>query len=403
MSFQKTLISDFCLVTDFVANGSFESLRKNVEYLDGDGYAILVRLTDFTKNWKGGFKYVTESAYKFLRHSYILPNDLLMSNVGEPGKVFLVPDLGKPMTLGPNSILIRPESNKALQKYIYYYFLSSVGSEQIRSITSGVTQKKFNKTSFRALEINLPSLRVQQKVVEKLDAIFAEIDKASAAAEANIKNADTLFKSYLTEIFENPGDDWCELKIRDLGKVVTGNTPKTNEPENYGDFVSFVKPGDFNSEGTINYESQKLSQIGMSKSRVIAKNSALMVCIGATIGKCGFSEIEVVTNQQINSVTPTPNFNHKFIYFQMLTNGFQKKIIECSGQATLPIINKSKWESLSMRFPPLKIQLDIIDRLDSLRVGVDYLKKSQLKKILLLQSLKELILNKAFNGQLIKE
>jgi len=260
--------------------------------------------------------------------------------------------------------------------------------------------KKGMLTDFQVL---LPPLFTQQNIVAKLDVIFAEIDKATAAAEANAKNAEALFQSSLSEIFEHGGNEWRELRIKDLGKVVTGNTPKTNEPENYGEYISFVKPGDFNSDGTIDIEKQKLSQTGMSKSRVIKENSALMVCIGATIGKCGFSEIDIVTNQQINSVTPTAEFNHKFIYFQMLTNDFQKKVTDGSGQATLPIINKSKWESLLMKIPPLKIQLDIVGRLDSLRFDTDNLKNSQLKKLQQLLLLKNSILKKAFNGELVKE
>lgn len=55
MSFQKIKISDFCLVTDYVANGSFKSLKNNVEYLNDNGYAILVRFTDFTKNWNNNY------------------------------------------------------------------------------------------------------------------------------------------------------------------------------------------------------------------------------------------------------------------------------------------------------------------------------------------------------------
>lgn len=169
MSCEKLKIGEFCLVTDFVANGSFESLRNNVQYMDDDGYAILVRLTDYTKKWKGNFKYVSEDAYKFLRHSSLRPGDLIMSNVGEPGIVFMVPDLNKPMTLGPNSILIRPNENMALQKYLYYYFRGDLGKEAVESICSATAQKKFNKTSFRSLEVKLPTIAEQIEIVNKLD------------------------------------------------------------------------------------------------------------------------------------------------------------------------------------------------------------------------------------------
>jgi|LauGreSBDMM110SN_4_FD.fasta_scaffold143882_1 type I restriction enzyme S subunit len=201
MSFRKVKISDFCLVTDYVANGSFKSLKNNVEYLYGDGYAILVRLTDFTKNWNNNYRYVSKKSYDFLKHSKLHPGDLIMSNVGEPGRVFLLPDLGKPMTLGPNSILIRPDKTKASPFYMRYYFESQFGQNQILQITSGAAQKKFNKTSFRSLLINLPSLPIQKKIVAKFDSIFAEIDKATAAVETKVVELKLLKNSILKQAF----------------------------------------------------------------------------------------------------------------------------------------------------------------------------------------------------------
>ena len=64
MKNSKYRIIDFCFVTDFVANGSFASLKKNVKYLEDDGYAILIRFTDHVKKWKSKFKYVSKEAYK---------------------------------------------------------------------------------------------------------------------------------------------------------------------------------------------------------------------------------------------------------------------------------------------------------------------------------------------------
>jgi type I restriction enzyme, S subunit len=77
-----------------------------------------------------------------------------------------------------------------------------------------------------------------------------------------------------------------------------------------------------------------------------------MVCIGATIGKCGYCDHDVTTNQQINSLTPVDGVSHKFVYYQMLTENFQRRVVLSSGQATLPIINKSKWSRLTLALPP---------------------------------------------------
>lgn len=309
------------------------------------------------------------------------------------GKFFLN-DSG--LTLSPK------DSSKIEQNFLNYQCLAM--NDIFYSLAKGSAQKNLDVPAFRKLKLNIPkNIKTQRKIVAKLDAIFAEIDKASAAAEANAKNAETLFQSYLTQVFESESESWKELKIRDLGKVVTGNTPKTAEAENYGDFIPFVKPGDFNNDGTVDLDKQKLSEIGMSKSRVIKEKSAHMVCIGATIGKCGFTEVDVVTNQQINSVTPTSQFNYKFIYLQMLTKKFQKYVKDGAGQATLPIINKSKWESLVLKFPSLDEQMEIVKEFDELRLESDKIKSAQLNKIKQLNLLMNSVLRQAFNGELVKE
>jgi type I restriction enzyme S subunit len=286
----------------------------------------------------------------------------------------------------------------------FYYLLSSpVVVNQFKNLAQGSTVKNLNKELVSKVIVNIPPLATQQKIVAKLDTIFAEIDIAIAAAEANAKNAEALFQSYLTEVFERGSEGWKEIKIKELGKVVTGNTPKTNEPENYGDFISFVKPGDFKGDGSIDLEKQKLSLIGMNKSRVIDEKSALMVCIGATIGKCGYTETKITTNQQVNSITPTEQFNHIFIYLQMLTNDFQNRVNIRSGQATLPIINKSKWESLTLKFPALNDQIKIVNRFNTLRIETDNFRNSKLSKLNELNILKQSILQKAFSGELVKD
>jgi type I restriction enzyme S subunit len=167
---KKYKVNDFCFVTDYVANGSFASLKKNVKYLD-EGFAVLVRLTDYTKNWESSFKYVSKDSFNFLKKSSLNPGDLIMSNVGECGKTFQVPDLKKPMTLGPNSILIRPNPKIAIPEFLVQYFNEFEGKKKLETIIRTTAQKKFNKTDFRNLEIDLPDMPEQQKFLNLLKII----------------------------------------------------------------------------------------------------------------------------------------------------------------------------------------------------------------------------------------
>ncbi len=105
--------------------------------------------------------------------------------------------------------------SEALNYEYLYYFLSH-SKQLLNDMGSGATFKELSGSKLATVEIPLPSLQVQLKIVTKLDAIFAEIDKATAAAEANANNAEALFQSYLTEVFERGGDGW---KITTLNKI----------------------------------------------------------------------------------------------------------------------------------------------------------------------------------------
>ena len=113
--------------------------------------------------------------------------------------------------------------------------------------------------------------------------------------------------------------------------------PKTSERENYGvqTLIPFVKPADFNTDGSLDYEKDCLTEKGLSEARKVAAGSVLMVCIGATIEKVRLLRSRIITtNQQINALTPVISVFNKFVYYQMLTENFQRRVLLSSGQAT---------------------------------------------------------------------
>lgn len=293
-------------------------------------------------------------------------------------------------------------------KFLFYLMTSDNYKKFINELSDGANINNLKFSDLGQFEIPLPPLPEQQRIVSILDEAFAAIAKAKANAEQNLKNAKELFESYLQGVFENKGDGWEERKVKDIGFAQTGTTPKTAEKENYGDFIPFIKPADvdFSGIGDIRYDNEGLSEIGLKKGRKMESGSILMVCIGATIGKVGFAEREVSCNQQINSLTVKKEFEPKFIYYAMTSRKFQDKVLlEGKGaQATLPIINKSKWENLTISFPKSKIEQRVfVEKFDALSIESQKLQEIYLKKIADLEELKKSILQKAFAGELKTE
>ena len=173
------MLGDFVKkVTDFTASGSFASLRENVKYYKEENYALLVRTLDFRYNFEKDLTYTDKHGYDFLSNSNLFGGELLLSNIGSIGKVFIVPKLDKKMTLAPNSIMIRAFDDDQ-KNWLYHFFLSPVGQDFLQSITSSTTQAKFNKTDLKGVFIPVPPLAEQKRIVDKIEEIFASLDEIS--------------------------------------------------------------------------------------------------------------------------------------------------------------------------------------------------------------------------------
>ena len=161
-------------ITDYVANGSFASLRENVRLYDKPNYAHFIRNTDLkAESYK---MYVDKHSYEFLSKSVLEGGEIIISNVGDVGSVFLCPKLEKPMTLGNNIILLRPKKDY-LTFYLYMLFKGGIGQHLIDGVTGGSAQRKFNKTDFKSIKLMMPPVNVLIKFDRIVKPIFSKIEE----------------------------------------------------------------------------------------------------------------------------------------------------------------------------------------------------------------------------------
>lgn len=165
------------LVTDYVANGSFASLKANVNLYQEPNYAYFIRNTDLKSGSFGVF--VDQHSYEFLSKSTLYGGEIIISNVGDVGSVFLCPKLDGRMTLGNNIIMLRPEDDH-LRYYLYIWFKYLQGQALIHGIKGGSAQPKFNKTDFKNTSVLIPPKDILTRFHETVAPMFETISQRQA-------------------------------------------------------------------------------------------------------------------------------------------------------------------------------------------------------------------------------
>ncbi len=185
----------FDTVTDYVANGSFESLRNNVKSYTTENYAYMIRLQDASNDWKGPWLYTDQAGYLFLSKSKLYSNDIIMSNVGSVGKFFLVPDLDKPMTLAPNAVLIKSSTSNNL--FLYQMMIGETMQSKINKKATPGVQSKINKTDFKKITTKIPQKKEQQKI----GTLFKQLDNLIALHQQKLNLLKKQKQAFLQKMF----------------------------------------------------------------------------------------------------------------------------------------------------------------------------------------------------------
>ncbi len=169
---------------------------------------------------------------------------------------------------------------------------------------------------------------------------------------------------------------WREVKLGEVGEVITGKTPSEKNPEDWGNEMLFVTPSDYKNYGKFAYSSSRqLSNEGVIrlKNKVLPFQSVMVTCIGSDMGKVVMNKFQVVTNQQINSIITYPEVvQPAFLYYFLISIYDLLRVYGTAGTA-VPILNKADFERIIIFLPSLPEQKAIAEVLSSLDDKIDLL------------------------------
>lgn len=177
------------LLTDYDANGSFADIAQNCNINNGTPYAWMVRTTDLVNKRYGivnGNNYCDKKTYAYLSKSSLSINDIIIAKRGDIGKVFLIPDINVPMTLAPNTYLLKTIKAKINNNFLYYALSSKYGKDAMTIFNKSTTLGALYKDDVKALPIACPPLTEQIVIAAHLDKEMQRFDSAISNCQRQI-------------------------------------------------------------------------------------------------------------------------------------------------------------------------------------------------------------------------
>ena len=264
---------------------------------------------------------------------------------------------------------------------------------------AGAVFNSINKTQIENIEIPLPPLPEQQRIVSILDEAFAAIAKAKANAEQNLKNAKELFESYLQGMFEN--GDWEKKELRELTTILGDGLHGTPEYSINGEYY-FINGNNLN-DGKIEFkDNTKRVNVGeFNKYKKNLTDRTILVSINGTLGNVAFYNNEkIILGKSACYFNLKENVDKSFVKYVLLSSYFIKYAHKEATGATIKNVSLKSMREFKVPFPNFKEQQTIVQQLDALRSETQKLEAIYKKKLADLEELKKSLLQKAFGGEL---
>ena len=272
--------------------------------------------------------------------------------------------------------------------------------------------KRYWISEYSKIKLDLPTLAEQQRIVNRIETMFAKLDQAQEKAQTVLDSFETrkaaiLHKAFSGELTANwrkengvADDSWVEKTLDNCGIWERGRSKHRprNAPELFGGKYPFIQTGDIaNADIYINEHKQTLSEFGFKQSRLFPKGT-LCITIAANIGKVAILTYDCCFPDSVVGFKPFKNVDSKFMYFKI--NDIQKDLEAMAPATAQKNLNLKLLTSVLVRIPSLPEQQEIVRILDTVLEKESRAKEAAQTVLDQIALLKKSILARAFRGEL---
>ncbi|OCL87943.1 restriction endonuclease subunit S [Arcobacter porcinus] len=391
---------------DFIRGPFGGSLKKQI--FKENGNAVYEQSHAIYNQFEQIRYFIDDEKFEEMKRFELRPNSLIMSCSGTIGKVAIVPNNVKKGIINQALLMLTPnnELNNIFLKLMMEsnFFQTLLSENSTGAAIANVASVKVLKD----LDIPLPPLEEQKRIVVNLDILFAKIDKAIALHQKNIDEADIFMASVLNDVFVELEENFQVKTIKDISNIISGYAFKSGDFSNDNKIKSikitnvgvqnFVEEDDnFLPEELLNKLSKYTANYGdiaIALTRPYISNGLKVTYIPKTYDGA-------FINQRVAVIQSNEKFtSNNFIYHYLCTSNVLSNVMELSKTLNQPNLSIKDLSNFEIPLPSLKTQQKVVSYLDEISNKMEKIKQIQKEKMQSLKELKASILDKAFKGEL---
>ena len=295
-------------------------------------------------------------------------------------------------------------------KWFLYYLYAKDRDGTLKDHFNGAGIQHFTGEALAQLQIPMPPLPDQQRIVGILDEAFAAVATARVNTERNVRSARELFQSELSAIFAVGGPRWIDNKLGSITtKIGSGATPRGGEESYKPQGIPLIRSLNVHDLG---FRYPKLAFLDEAQARELSNvevkpRDVLLNITGASVARCCLVPGDVLparVNQHVSIIRPdSGTVDAGFLHYMLISEPYKRRLLRTGleGGSTRQAITKAEIQEFVVSYPAtLEEQAKLVARIEEVLTETQDLEAIAQRKLAALDALKQSLLHQAFTGAL---
>jgi type I restriction enzyme, S subunit len=350
-----------------------------------------------------------------------IPKDsILVQCIGDLGKCNIIKKDG---ACNQQINVIIPNYKLVIPKFVYFWIKSAYFNNSMKQKSTKTTLPILNKSKFMSLPFFLPSIKIQKKIVEKLENILKQLEEKRreifSMIEQNNERINFFEKNWFSYMIDNiiekhpQRKEWKKVTLESISELITkGSSPKWQGINYVDDGILFITSENIGN-GKLKIQKKKYVEIKFNEIQnhsILKKGDLLTNIVGAGIGRSALFDLDETANinQAVSLIRLKENVEKKFILNVLQSSQIIEFMHGNKVESARPNLSLTQVRNFPIPLPSIEIQKQIVQNIKNTeekfkeqKTQFEKIKQKYQSRIKYINHIQPTILDSAFSGKLV--